>query len=343
MSVEVASGQATPPPSIFFRTVNFIGAHTPGTSGHQVIVTQRMTQSNAYIEWMQLVPGPTRIFWNERAFLPPSTVVRTSWSAAADGTDVRPEPDLFGARIGSSGIWKYYFDDDADQFARSLLDGSGAQLLGFGSNVALERLPFIDEDEQWLYYLGAELAAPPSDPDRRLAILRGNISTAAVEEVLLSGRRFDTLLRYTMIFDPDHELIHLNGSGRFHDDFFPTPDSFLYQLDTSTNALIAFAGFQEGEGTIQQVALDPQNQDYYFTLPGGYTDPQALHRMSYADLGVQSPYSASVVLDADPAIGPILQLDSHPTIRVPEPGATQGGLIAFAMALLVRRGRKPIE
>ena len=49
-------------------------------------------------------------------------------------------------------------------------------------------------------------------------------------------------------------------------------------------------------------------------------DHQPLRRLGYDALGVQFPHTAPVEL-ADPTIGAIRQLDSHPTIRVPEPSS----------------------
>ncbi len=330
----VAQGVA-PPPSIFFRTGTFIGAFTPGVIGYQVVVPS----GGVTLEWMQLVPGPARIYWNDLRFVPPATPVRTFWSARPDGSDVRPEPDLFGARIGPSGDWKYRYDEIADRFVRSRLDGSDPELLGFGGNATGERIPFVDDDEAWLYFFGSDLTAPPSTPNPRLAILRGHIATGAVEQLWVPGSRF-LFGGFEMILDPIDDLIHLNGNGTLHDEQFPSADSSLYQFDLSASQQVGYSGFDEGEGTIQQVALDPANRDYYFTLPGGF-DHQPLRRLAYDDLGVQFPHTAPIVF-ADPAIGAIRQLDSHPTIRVPEPASASGSLFALAATFLLVRWRRRI-
>ena len=115
-----ASSQSLPPqtPLIFFRSYSFIGAYLPGGSSYRTIVPPR---AEGWLGWMQLVPGPMRIYWSEVRVGPSSTLVTTFWSARADGENVRPEPDLTGSQIGPSGNWKYQVDVATNQFARSRL------------------------------------------------------------------------------------------------------------------------------------------------------------------------------------------------------------------------------
>lgn len=100
-----ASSQSLPSPTplIYFRSASFIGAYVPGQIGYRTIVPPL---SAGTIDWMQLVPGPKRLYWSESRLEPPSTLVTTYWSARADGADVRPEPDLTSSQIGPSGFWK---------------------------------------------------------------------------------------------------------------------------------------------------------------------------------------------------------------------------------------------
>ncbi len=328
--------------SIFFRSSSFIGVYTPGQSGYRTIVPPR---AQGWLGWMQLVPGPARIYWSEVRVGPSSTLVTSFWSARADGSDVRPEPDLADSEIGPSGSWKYHVDVATNQYARSRLDGSEEQLLGFGPPVFGDRTPFVDPNEEWIYYFAAELSPPPGTPNPRLALLRGNIGTGTVQQLLIPGARGVGSFRdLRLVFDPANNRVHVMcGNGIIHDEQFPTADSMLYRFDASTFALVASRAFAEGEGAPPRFAIAPASRDYYFTDAGGVSSPQPLRQLRYADLAIHGP-PAPIVLD-DPAVGLIFQLDANPAINVPEPDGTLAGWIAVGWMVAlprwwVARGRR---
>ncbi len=223
------------------------------------------------------------------------------------------------------------------EYTRSRLDGGEAQLLGFGPAVSGDRTPFIDPNEEWIYYFAAELSSPTATPNPRLALLRGNVATGTVQQLLLPGARGVAFRDLRLVFDPANDRVHVMcGNGTIHEEF-PVADSMLYQFDASTFALVASRAFAEGEGTNPQFAIDPLTRDYYYTNAGGVSSPQPLRRLRYADLAIHVP-AAPIVLD-DPAVGLIFQLDAHPTINVPEPDATLAGWIAVGWMVTLSRCR----
>ncbi|MBY0399152.1 hypothetical protein K2X89_02575 [Myxococcota bacterium] len=342
----VASSQVVPAPAplIYFRTVpsfepsssSFIGAYVPGQPGYRPIVPAAFTGGR--ITWMQLVPGTKRIYWSEDLFLPPSTFVTTYWSARADGADLRGEPDLTNAQIGPSGLWKYDVDAATSRFARSRIDGSQKQVLGFGPPASTYRQPFVDPSEQRIYYFAPELSPRPGQVPR-LALLRGNIATGVVQSVLIPGRHdpggSHERGSLQLVFDLLNDRVHVLTHGSLFSDF-SGPDFSLHQFDSRSFAQTSSRDFAEGEGSMPQFAIDSVNRNYYFAEAGCVSLPRPLRRLGYGALAVYQP-PASIVLD-NPAIGLISQMDSHPAIHVPEPSGAMAGWLALGwMAALSRR------